>query len=238
MDFVFSASEYAEMSTGTFDRTFWQKLASEAETVLEVGCGTGRVARWLIDDHDYYCVDTAMDMVEYVRDHLGLGEKARVGRIEDLVWAVQFDLVIAPANVVCHIEPEALPPFFQAAHRVLALGGRLVVDTFNPNPVVQPRGEYVFREYVDPRDSMPVTVRCRPELHDDVQILHLAFYKGGRLQRETELVQHMHSCPLVEEAARNTGYVLVDRFGDYDFSPWTTGSRKQIHVFQKQVGVT
>ncbi len=173
-------------------------------------------------------------MIDYVRSNLGLGDRAKLGRLEDQVWDVKFDLVFAPTNVICHIEPEALRSFFEVAHRVALPGGRMVVDTFNPDHSRQPREEYVFREYIDPRDSAPVVVRCRPEYRKDVQVLHLAFFKGDVLQRETDLIQHMHFRDLIIRVARDCEWELAIAYGDYDFRPWTSDSRKQIHVFQKK----
>ena len=96
--------------------------------VLELGCGTGRLAAALADREGarVFAVDVSPAMVERAREN---GVNARVARVEALPFkAGWFDAVVA--RMVVHLVDRS-GAFAQAA-RVLAPGGRIVVATEDP----------------------------------------------------------------------------------------------------------
>jgi SAM-dependent methyltransferase len=96
--------------------------------VLELGCGTGRLAAALAEREAarVLAVDVSPAMVERAREN---GVDARVARVEALPFkSGWFDAVVA--RMVVHLVDRS-GAFAQAA-RVLAPGGRIVVATEDP----------------------------------------------------------------------------------------------------------
>ena len=96
--------------------------------VLEVGCGTGRLAQALEERElaRVWAVDSSEAMVERAK---ALGVNARVARAEALPFkAGWFDAVVM--RMVLHLVDR--PRTFAQAARVLAPDGRLVIATEDP----------------------------------------------------------------------------------------------------------
>jgi len=96
--------------------------------VLEIGCGTGRLAQAL-DERAHarvWAVDESPAMVEHARR---LGVNARVARAEALPFkAAWFDAVVM--RMVVHLVDRGLS--FEQAARVLGPEGRIVIATEDP----------------------------------------------------------------------------------------------------------
>jgi ubiquinone/menaquinone biosynthesis C-methylase UbiE len=99
--------------------------------VLEVGCGTGRLAAALAERElcKVWAVDPEPAMVEQARARLPKGAQAKVGEAEALPFKDGwFDRAVMRL-VLHHLDRErALPELA----RVLALDGRLVIATLDP----------------------------------------------------------------------------------------------------------
>ena len=127
------AARYDELRP--VDEQWWEVFASlvrivnlRGARVLEVGCGTGRLAQGLADRElaRVWAVDASHAMVDKARS---LGVNARVARGEALPFkAGWFDAVVA--RMVIHLLDR--PRAFAEARRVVAPGGRLVIATEDP----------------------------------------------------------------------------------------------------------
>lgn len=94
--------------------------------VLDIGCGTGEILRYLPDVH-YVGYDISQAYIDWARKRFGDRGEFRCRAVsEDLeVAASSFDLAIAH-GVVHHLDDEQAGSLFRVAKRALKPGGRLV----------------------------------------------------------------------------------------------------------------
>lgn len=116
------------------DLDYCLRLAGDARSILDLGCGTGRLAARLAEGRSVFGVDPAAAMLEIARDRPGgdgvtwVQADARSVRLER-----QFDLVVLTGHAfqvfLTDGDQRAVLSTI-AAH--LALEGRFVFDTRNP----------------------------------------------------------------------------------------------------------
>lgn len=104
--------------------------------VLDIGCGTGRVARALAGrGHDVTGLDPAAAMLDVARSH-DVDERVRwvvgdAGQTD--LGAAQFDLVLMTGNVFqVFLDDAEARQVLRRAHHHLVPGGRLTFDTREP----------------------------------------------------------------------------------------------------------
>ncbi|TMJ98463.1 MAG: methyltransferase domain-containing protein [Actinobacteria bacterium] len=98
--------------------------------VLEVGCGTGRLAAALAErGARVWGVDPSEEMLAQAREIAGRGVGLKLGRAEDLPFRDGWFERALMRLVLHHLDR---PRAFAELGRVLAPGGRLVVATFDP----------------------------------------------------------------------------------------------------------
>ena len=119
------------------DIPFYQALVpSPQASVLELGCGTGRVLIPLAARCGFMQgIDASQGMLDICRDKLGQSRNARVtiGDICDFDLGRSFDLIIAPYRVLQNLETEAqLDGLFRCVRAHLSPGGTSVLNVFRP----------------------------------------------------------------------------------------------------------
>jgi ubiquinone/menaquinone biosynthesis C-methylase UbiE len=110
-------------------------------SVLELGCGTGRVLVPLSKDCGYiHGVDISAAMVSRCQDRLAneaiLHTKARadVGDITAIHLGRKFDLIIAPFRVFQNLETDSeINGFFDTVRRHMSPIGTCILNVFKPN---------------------------------------------------------------------------------------------------------
>jgi SAM-dependent methyltransferase len=221
-------------------RFYRSRLPARDGSVLELGCGTGRVLVPLARHCRYaHGVDVSEEMLEMCREKLrrsGLpASRAAVepGDIAELRLGLRFDRILAPYRVVQHLETDRqLDGLFRGIRDHLAPGGRCVLDAFRPDPVQLlewPEDAEIFGWGVASGDER-VTCHFRKNRMDaDRQVLypHLIYrrYRARDLVEEValDMVVRYYSAGQFEDLVSSHGFRIVRRWGGYAGEEYGTG---------------
>jgi len=111
------------------DLPLWKELSQNAERVLDIGAGTGRVALRLAEDgHDVTALDLERGLLQVLEERAraaGVTVSTITADASSFAVERQFDLIIVPMQTV-QLLP-ARPGFFASARRALTPGGRLAI---------------------------------------------------------------------------------------------------------------
>ncbi len=229
------------------DVRFYVELAAAARgPVLELGAGTGRVAIEIARRGQRVVgVDAAAPMLARAREKAELLPAAaralltlRRADLRSLRLRETFPLIVAPFNVFMHLYTRRdLERVFATVRKHLAPRGRFVFDVLMPDLRAMVRNP--GRLYRGPRVVEPESGRLYHYFESfeydavrEVQLVSMVF------QSETD-AQDVKVLPLSqrqffpEELAtllHYNGFVIEQRWGDFDRSPLTTESESQIIV--------
>jgi SAM-dependent methyltransferase len=93
-------------------------------SILELGCGTGRVTHPLIAlGHHVTAVDESPEMLAHVR-----GARVVCGRIEELALDERFDAVVLGSHLVNVPDDDGLAAILACCARHVAAAGRVVIE--------------------------------------------------------------------------------------------------------------
>jgi hypothetical protein len=137
----------------------------------------------------------------------------------------RFELVYLVANSIMNVttQEEQISVFANAAAH-LVLGGHFVIELIVPQPRRVP---LVFR-----LDADHVGIETFDDLVGQVAWSHHWIEVDGRLVRHAAPYRYIWPSELLL-MAKITGFELQDRWGDWDRSPFTSESGRQVTVFVK-----
>ncbi len=226
------------------DIPFYQALVPFSEaSILELGCGTGRVTMALLPSCGYYHgLDISPAMISICRDKL---VKAGIPRMKVQVEEQDitnfkldrtFDFIIAPFRVLQNIETDSeVDGLFGGIRRHLAKNGTCILNVFKPNR----DREALRREWVSSEERLswevPVEggrLACfdrRPAMDGEKMILYPELiyrrYAGEVLQEEAvlKIVMRCYYPDDFEALIRNHGFEILNQWGGYQGEPYGTG---------------
>jgi SAM-dependent methyltransferase len=148
---------------------FYKKLLAKNEVrkVLEVGCGTGQLAkRFLADGYTYTGIDVSLPMLEYARKELPAHHFHQMD-MRDIKLPTKFDGVIITARSISYIlTNNDVTATFQSIKNVLKDGGVLIFD------------------FIDARSFIP-------SINDGEIISHEVIIDNIRYKRESIFEKHV-----------------------------------------------
>jgi SAM-dependent methyltransferase len=230
------------------DIPFYLNQAQTASgPVLEIGCGTGRVTIPLAAAGvDIIGLDVSGSMLEEAErkaDEQGLkltwveadGRSFDLGR--------SFALIIMPFNTLQFFRDAAsLEQIFNRVRTHLRPDGRFVFDVFNPQVaflVADPAKRYERARYSDPHGGGEVVLEETREYIADRQVVRSTRYYHIGVRRDYSIrsleLRCFFPCEL-ELLLKHHGFRLLAKYGDFDGSPLSGGSPKQICVCNPVAG--
>jgi len=221
---------------------------------LELGCGTGRV---LVPTASAGCEITGLDLSPYMllkcREKLGkqpaeVQERVKLiqGSMTDFATGETYSLITMPFRPFQHLVSVAeQKTCLTCVHRHLVPGGRLIIDVFHPRPDrLVPNPEYMTESEDLPEIKLPDGRKLRRtnrtvgfhrhRQYNDVELIYYVSHPDGRQER---LVQ---SFPMryyyryeMEYLLTLCGFSIVELFGDFDKSEFSTDSPEMIFIAEK-----
>jgi SAM-dependent methyltransferase len=230
------------------DLVMYAQLADEHPgPILELGCGTGRVACALAEGgHAVTAVDASLAMLEVARATPSEGTPVEwlEADLRSLSLDRRFSFVIAPLGTLQHLE--SIDDLVAAMERIAAhleADGLAVLDVeapgaedFEPGP--RPLVEHWTRAWEGGHVTKLVSSLAFPSagvrevtLHFDVQ----APEDGLRRYTEQFVLRTLTATEL-ELAARLAGLDVTGVFGDYDFASYDDAASRLIMTLQHASG--
>jgi len=247
---------YAEQSV--LDLPFYRELAASTHgLVLELGCGTGRVALALArEGHDVVALDNSQPMLKQLQANLALeseGVRNRVrfteGSMVDFDLSECFGLILAPFRAFQHLlTPNEQRQCLMTVANHLEPGGTYVHNVFNPNleyivkamqlaPAWQqvsehtlPEGNGVVRRYVQlsPRpDQQQHEISWRYEEYD-----HQGVLQQTSVDSMTLRWQYRWEAEYLLELS---GLEINEAYGGYDKKPLDENASELIYLCHRRV---
>lgn len=233
------------------DLGLWLSFAGRTDRpVLEVGCGTGRVAIPLAQaGHHVVGIDPSAAMLERARGRAG----AAGGRIELIEGRPQdanlppehFGFVLVANDVFLYCKDgEEQVAFLQALARAMHFNAVLAIDVPGPAMHLDPsqNGQPILA--FDGHDDAGRRLLVWHIRHDDAALqsrqLHIVYEvteADGTLRRyhSEHHLRYPHRFEL-EYLLRLAGLVQLDVYGDYDLGPLTSNSERMIVTARRAQG--
>ena len=237
----------AEHRGWTEDLDLYRALAARAGgPVLELGCGSGRVAIALAEaGHEVHGVDTSKAMLAIARRNLGgcqlpvtfsLGDMRRLSRDR------AFGLAFCALDGLLHLQSAAdVRDTMVAAHGALRPGGLLAFDLVNPSPDLLGMRDGVVRHqstFAGPGDT-EVSHFVSWDIDPDALTIDTAhFYDwmtdaGIVRRRSTSFRLRYLERDEVEHGLRAAGFCRVELYGSPQLHPFEPDSERMIFVAAK-----
>jgi ubiquinone/menaquinone biosynthesis C-methylase UbiE len=234
------------------DLFLYRQLAAEAGgAVLELGCGTGRVARALADAGvEVVGVDLSAPMLAIARERLaGSDATLHEADFRSLNLRRRFPLVLVPLGGLQHMATvDDVVAALQSASRHVTAEGRVVVDVEAPNADdftagPQPLMEHWTREWHGGGVPSEVTKLVSVVAHPTEGLREVTWHfdvqpEDGPLRRTTAQFE-LRTITLgeLELGGQLAGLAVSGAWGDYDFSPADDGAARLVVAFvQAEVG--
>lgn len=238
------AARYYDLSPPPFDDIpfYKEQIPSPKASVLELGCGTGRVLIALTGSCAYiHGVDISPAMVDICRKKMRQAAVSSdraavdVGDITKLDLGHTFDLIIAPYRVFQNLVTDVqVDGFFESVRKHLTRKGSCILNVFHPWPMekIQPAwgsDEEHFCWEV-PVERGRVTCHERRKCIDpDLLVLYpeaiYRRYEGNKLVDQAVLKFGMkcYYPEQFEKLVANHGFTIVSRWGGYQSEPYGEG---------------
>lgn len=239
LDLYFDAAFYdEEFAERKFEIPFYQRLAERCKgPILEVACGTGRLTIPLaVAGHQIKGLDVSEQMLQMAR------QKAQREGV-DIEWfrqdcramelGRQFHLIFSATNSMQHLlDTASVEAFLRSAADHIQPGGLLLIDVMNPDVRRLARGpedRYLQKTFKDTAgDHIEVEAASRYKADDQILHFDLTYRRGHEVIKEKSVNMRCFFPQELMSLCNHNGWHVSKRCGDYDDSPFTAASPKQL----------
>jgi cyclopropane fatty-acyl-phospholipid synthase-like methyltransferase len=210
--------------------------------VLEMASGTGRLALPIIEQGiNYTGIELSSLFAKFARKKLAkFRDLAQVleGDMRKIDLDLQFQFIFIGFNSIFHLlKNEDVASFFSCVYNHLLDDGLFLIDAFVPHPIFlyRVKQKYYVMEFDWPSGGHCI-VNETNHYDPDSQINHSYWYFNTSGDDETDEYQfdmHMIFPDTMDRLLTEAGFVIKDKYGDYDKRPLGPESHLQIYVCGK-----
>ncbi|MFQ5648400.1 MAG: class I SAM-dependent methyltransferase [bacterium] len=226
----------------TADIAFYVEQAQQfGQPVLELACGTGRITIPIARQGlEISGIDLSETMLARAKDKTGEAYPVtwHHGDMRTFDLGRKFNLIFLPFNSVAHLyDLQSIQACFASVRNHLADNGRFILDFFNPDLTILTRVDEAPRlvsKYPDPDSGNTVVITETHRYDKATQINHIIWRRtiGDKTLTE-ELNMRIFYPQELEALLLYNGLIIEDKYGDFDKSPFTSASPKQICVCRR-----
>ena len=224
------------------DIPFYVEMARKyGGPVLELACGTGRITLPIAEGGiSITGLDISEGMLTEARrkaDDRGLKVDFVRADCRDFALGTQFGLVLLAFNSIAHLHSlSSIGDCLRCVRDHLKPGGRFIVDIFNPRLEILLRDaaeRYPVSEYADP-DGRGKVVITENNVYDRASQVNRIkwYYRIGDSGEGTvnQLNMRIFFPQELDAVLHYNGFEIETKYGDFDKSPFGSGSVKQIAI--------
>lgn len=215
--------------------------------VLELGCGTGRIALPLLrDGHEVIGIDASEPMLEAMRARLDAEPEeiqarsgAFVGDFRSLDLGRQFRAVLLPFNAIHHCaDADEVASLLASVHRHVAEGGIFAMDCYLPDPGLyarDPNQRYEERIFVRP-DTQEALVSWEQSWYDEAAQIHHVQYVYRRPDGTEDAVQldlKMWARQELHAMLGQAGFTVLHEMADFEGTKMGPGALQSVLVLTR-----
>ncbi|WP_116048492.1 class I SAM-dependent methyltransferase [Amycolatopsis palatopharyngis] len=212
---------------------FIVSLLDPGARVVEFGAGTGRIAIPLAGKgFDVHAVEVSQPMLDKLREHDPLGAVTAVrADFAEHVIDGDFDLCYIVCNTLFMLpDPEQQIEALRRAGAHLRPGGTLLVEVYDPTYFHQlAKPEFQVRNLAS--DQVMIDTISVDPVNQVLAQVHTTI-KAGSVSTFTEISRYAWPSEL-DLMARIAGFEMVERHGDWERSPFVSGSHRHITLYRK-----
>jgi SAM-dependent methyltransferase len=246
MDTIYLDGRHYDRMFGADDAIAFllEQACSFGGPVLELACGTGKLLEPIA--HAGFTatgIDASEPMLaEARRKARDAGSSSRYIHADMRRFALRerFAFIFLAGNSLCHLlDIDSFDACMACVREHLAEGGRFIIDVYVPYLpllLVDPSVRQKLATYDDPDGAGRVVVTHTARYDPITQIRSATTFHqfpGEPSEREGSLVLKMYFPQELQALLRHSGFRIVDAYGNYDKSPLTPESPKQIYVLEQ-----
>lgn len=236
MDYARIADLYDNYVRVSLDIPFFIEYAEQAQNVLDLMSGTGRVSIPLARaGANLTCVDSSPEMLAYLRQksyQQGVDLQIVQADVTDLDLGRTFDLVLLPFNSFAEItDPADQRKALNAIRRHIAPGGKFILTLHNPPVRLQTVGQGLKLRNKLAEPDRTILLWSEEEYDPASQLVSgmqfVEVYDAAGVlveKRFVELSFFLHKPAELEELLAQAGFRVMTRFGDYQRRPFEPAS--------------
>jgi SAM-dependent methyltransferase len=237
-----NARHYDALFRGPDDLPFYQEhIENYGGPVLELACGTGRLTIPLRQGGaDITGLDSSEQMLSVARtkaERAGVAIQFVHADARDYTLDREFKVIFIANNTLCHIlANDDLVSLLRCLRRHLATTGRFILDVFTPAfkfLTRDPSQRFPVGEYDDPDGRGHVIVTESQIYNPATQVKHSTWHyelQGTGETWDVPVDLRMYYPQKLDALLHYNGFVIEHKFGDFDGSPFSANSPRQVIV--------
>lgn len=216
--------------------------------VLELGCGTGRVAIALANKGiNVTGIDLSPQMLDVFKKKIGAKDRITIlqGDMSDFSIDKKFGMIISPFRAFQSLtRDDDIINSLHCIHNHLSDNGIFIINVFKPNKVLDESWCYTEKIQWERRDESTGNYVIKKHYGDkidtDNQIIYPHFIyevtgKNGTTECYTEdLNLKYYYENQLEDVLMNTGFKIIERYGWYDKRSVEEANRELIFICKKK----
>ena len=223
------------------DIPFYEHWAKQTNgPILELACGTGRIAKHLIESgFNYTGLDLSSVFIDHCRSNFPNG-KFTTGDMCDFNLGQKFDLIFIPFNSFLHLfTEEEMAQCLKSIQNHLSDNGKFLLDIFVPNPEFlyrDPDKKYEERTIIHPNGG-ECTVWQKNQYKEETEINHIHwFFNRGNIEPmdEYDFDMRMIYPDTMDRVLSDSDFTIEEKWGDYDGEPFNETSLLQLYICSKR----